>query len=84
MGAELWHRNIASLIGRREGKRMSQHVSHRASDEIAVLRRALDESVKLQSHYASLLNMHDGGSRLTFDASEAWLRRLEELDLAKS
>jgi hypothetical protein len=27
---------------------------------------ALEESVKLQSHYAKLLNMHDGGKRLEF------------------
>lgn len=40
---------------------------------------ALAESVKLQAHYASLLNMHDGGQRLIFPTVEAWLARLHEL-----
>jgi hypothetical protein len=39
---------------------------------------ALEESVKLQSHYATLLNMHDGGERITFTDAEAWLTRLRE------
>ena len=33
---------------------------------VASLEAALEESVTLQSHYAELLNMHDGGQRLTF------------------
>jgi hypothetical protein len=41
--------------------------------------RALEESVRLQSHYAKLLNMHDGGERIVFDSSESWLRRLDEV-----
>lgn len=36
---------------------------------------ALTESVKLQSHYAELLNMHDGGKRMTFTA-ESWIERM--------
>jgi hypothetical protein len=39
---------------------------------------ALIESVKLQSHYARLLNMHDGGERMTFDSPAAWIERLKE------
>src|ERR1044071_4528446 len=35
----------------------------------AELEGALEESVKLQSHYASLLNMYDGGRRLTFPSA---------------
>lgn len=41
----------------------------------AELRHALEESVKLQSHYATLLNMHDSGQRMTFTA-DTWLERL--------
>ena len=41
--------------------------------------RALRESLKLQSHYAELLNMHDGGQRMTFSTNEEWLNRLESL-----
>ncbi len=40
-------------------------------------RSALEESVKLQSHYAELLNMHDGGKRRVFTADE-WIARLKK------
>jgi hypothetical protein len=40
---------------------------------------ALDESVNLQSHYAGLLNMHDGGQRMQFASGDEWLARLIEL-----
>jgi hypothetical protein len=39
---------------------------------------ALAESVKLQAHYATLLNMHDGGKRLIFPTVESWLDRLRQ------
>jgi hypothetical protein len=45
----------------------------------APLLAALEESVKLQSHYAMLLNSYDGGERMQFDSSEAWLARLAAL-----
>ena len=45
------------------------------------LKAALDESVRLQSHYAMLLNMYDGGKRIEFANSEAWLARLALLPL---
>lgn len=41
---------------------------------------ALQESVKLQAHYAELLNMHDGGHRLIFLTPEEWLARLRQLE----
>jgi len=44
---------------------------------------ALDESVKLQSHYAALLNMHDGGKRMVFANSEEWMNRLKSIDSAR-
>lgn len=43
------------------------------------MRGALDESVKLQSHYAKLLNMYDGGRRLQFKDGEEWVARLAAL-----
>lgn len=52
-----------------------------ARDEIEQLRSALEESVTLQSHYASLLNMHDGGTRLMFSDANAWLVRLQTREL---
>ena len=44
-----------------------------------LLSLALDESVKLQSHYARLLNLYDGGQRLQFVDSTEWLARLETI-----
>ncbi len=41
------------------------------------LRHGLDELVKLQAHYAKLLNMHDGGERIAFTSTDEWLKRLE-------
>ena len=40
---------------------------------------ALAESIKLQSHYAVILNGYDGGKRLQFASVEEWLTRLESL-----
>jgi hypothetical protein len=37
---------------------------------------ALEESVKLQSHYASLLNQYDGGERMRFATAHEWIDRL--------
>jgi hypothetical protein len=50
-----------------------------AHDEIAKLRAALEESVKLQSHYAMLVNVYDSGKRMQFDNADAWLIRLAAL-----
>lgn len=51
----------------------------RADESMMRAWEALEESVKLQSHYANLLNMHDGGERLTFDSPAAWMNRLDAL-----
>lgn len=56
----------------------------RAAAEIDRLTVALAHSVKLQSHYASLLNMHDGGERMCFESADDWLRRLELLSVTKA
>lgn len=59
------------------GKLSELHRTARTQE--AVIERlvsALDQSLKLQSHYAKLLNMHDGGARLEFADTEAWLKRL--------
>jgi hypothetical protein len=55
-----------------------------ARDKIVALREALDESVKLQSHYAALLNDYDGGKRLQFATADDWLERLRTLKGAAS
>lgn len=50
----------------------------RTKEANAMLWRALDESVKLQSHYATLLNLHDGGERRPFASADEWIARLKE------
>jgi len=40
---------------------------------------ALEESLKLQSHYAKLLNQYDGEERRGFGSAEAWIKRLREV-----
>ena len=42
------------------------------------LAKALEESVRLQTHYAELLNMHDGGERVGFETADEWINRLRE------
>lgn len=51
--------------------------------ELRQLQIALAESVKLQAHYASLLNMWDGGQRMIFPDSSAWIARLKETGTLK-
>jgi hypothetical protein len=50
-----------------------------AEPRLEELYTALQESLKVQSHYAKLLNMHDGGHRMTFVSPEVWLSRLRHL-----
>jgi hypothetical protein len=49
-----------------------------AQERIAALEIALNESVKLQSHYAAILNDYDGGKRRIFSGPEEWIQRLIE------
>jgi hypothetical protein len=51
-------------------------VARAQSSAIEALHTALEESVKLQSHYAGIMNNHDGGARLQFANAEAWIARL--------
>lgn len=50
-------------------------------DEVLV---GLIELVKLQAHYATLLNMHDGGERHAFASAAEWMARLRELAAIQS
>ena len=42
------------------------------------LKEVLNESFKLQVHYAELLNMHDGGERIVFNSIEEFEIRVEQ------
>jgi len=56
-------------------------ITELSTDELIT---ALQESLKLQRHYAKLINMHDGGERATWDGvsdvamPEVWIQRLKE------
>lgn len=54
-----------------------------AATEIETLRIALSESVKLQSHYADILNMEDSGRRIIFADANAWVERLRTIGVIK-
>jgi hypothetical protein len=49
-----------------------------SSESSSELMEALIESVKLQSHYAGILNDYDGGKRLQFNCPAHWIQRLLE------
>jgi hypothetical protein len=53
------------------------------ADLIERLRIALRESLRLQSHYAGLLNQYDGGERRTFGSPDEWIARLREVGTIK-
>lgn len=40
---------------------------------------ALEQSVKLQAHYAALLNDYDGGKRKQFASAQEWIDHLASL-----
>jgi hypothetical protein len=46
----------------------------------AELRRALKASLRLQAHYAKLLNLYDRGERIIFEDMDEWLARLREVE----
>lgn len=52
---------------------------HTPGNKSVTLSEALRESVALQSHYAQLLNMHDGGQRMIFESAESWIERLNHV-----
>ncbi len=68
---------------RDEVRLMLWRLYSRLKAENAIVQIGLDESVKLQSHYAELLNMHDGGQRICFKSANDWLERLEQLRCEK-
>jgi hypothetical protein len=47
-------------------------------ERCAKLERGLIEALRLNKHYAQLLNEYDGGARMGFDRIEDWLERVFE------
>lgn len=58
---------------------LKDHVEVCKKHPLAEVKIALEESVKLQGHYADLLNMHDGGERMIFKSATEWIERLREI-----
>lgn len=73
-----WQEDIEPYEDFLRGRTCAEWIQYAADDAAALLLEALRESVKLQSHYATLLNMHDGGERMTFTV-ESWMARLAAL-----
>lgn len=44
---------------------------------------ALEESLKLQAHYAKILNEYDNGERIIFENTEEWVNRLKNINILK-
>ena len=55
---------------------LANFIQEKQKTATANLVTALAESVKLQSHYAMLLNGWDGGERLQFPTTQDWINRL--------
>jgi hypothetical protein len=68
----------ATLAEVPEVKSLLQIGAQFVQPRISELQIALRESVKLQAHYAELLNMHDGGLRMIFPTPEEWIARLRK------
>lgn len=85
--AEKWSQLLATLA--RQGKRIAELEASQAdaparpepsttsSPATTAVMDALEQSVKHQSHYATLLNSYDGGERMTFANAAEWIARLE-------
>lgn len=55
-----------------------KHPGSRLLERLELMQVALEESVKFQSHYAKMLNTHDGGQRIGFSGCEEWIAQLRE------
>lgn len=77
-GLSLYEMN-ARLAEYRQGEINALAQLSTMASEVIRYKAALEESVKLQSHYAGLLNAHDGGERIQFPNTDAWIERLETL-----
>lgn len=79
---------LAEVMNPCRAKSEQEHVAAREIEklrnQLEIVTLGLRESVKLQSHYAGLLNIYDGGQRTVFQSSGQWLLRLAELKSAAS
>lgn len=59
--------------------RTGDYKAHLSRGEKPAVEVALAETLKLQSHYAELLNMYDGGERIWFGSVDEIVGRLREI-----
>lgn len=69
-----------ALLGKPEAVHQGALAALACVQQSADLKEALNRSLALQSHYAKLLNMHDGGNRMVFADADEWIARLRMLD----
>jgi hypothetical protein len=76
-----WDMMLCEIAVALAGRNMYAEFKRLNADRVSAsdLRRALDESLKLQAHYAKVLNMWDGGDRLIFENAEEWIERTKVL-----
>lgn len=70
---DAWYKKFPAAVEITVSHEMIEQV-----DLVAELAVALEESLKLQAHYARSLNDFDGGSRRVFHDMHEWLDRLHE------
>lgn len=69
---------MRTLIGP-NGELVIPRDAHEAGQVIGLLKLALEEALRLNAHYASLLNQYDSGNRRGFATMEDWLKRLRDI-----
>jgi len=57
---------------------LAETIEKSKTDRTARYAIALEESLKLQGHYAELLNQYDGGERMIFKTIKEWIERLKK------
>lgn len=77
------HRRIMKQVPVTPENVVDGNLLYSALDYIEQLENALNQSVKLQSHYAVCLNETDVGHRLTFENGQAWIERLKKVGMLR-
>lgn len=71
--------DVYKFVTEADCKRREAAATESLRSQLLASQAALEESVKLQNHYAGLLNQYDGGARMRFWSAQEWLARLAAL-----
>ena len=66
-----------------KGMPAAEYEIERLQKLVQKYQHALEESLKLQKHYAQLLNEYDGGGRIWFNNVDEWMARLDNINHKK-